>query len=311
MQTNSKTATAPGPYVLAICVNRNGQGVLEGALQGLISSPYPNLRIVVVDCASQDGSESLVPPSVTLLSLNHNPGYAGALNIALKRTQQFGGTGAEFGKPDYFLFMINDVEMPSSLIDELVRFTSNRSPCVCGPQVLIHSTPDRMESSQGKLSWSHVLARFEDRNRLLSFKRPPLPYRTELLLGCALFVDSQALEVTGLWDETFFMYHEEVDWLYRCGQQGVAIYHCPFLRISHHGGIATKKYPLKKIYWLRRNTVYFFKKHGAGPKQWIFWATTLTISLILNLVTFRWKRLATICRGVFDGFRLEEFHSRS
>ena len=88
MQTNSKTATAPVPYVLAICVNRNGQGVLEGALQGLISSPYPNLRIVVVDCASQDGSESLVPPSVTLLSLNHNTGSVSYTHLTLPTNRE-------------------------------------------------------------------------------------------------------------------------------------------------------------------------------------------------------------------------------
>ncbi len=310
MHSDERAATETVPYVLAVCVNWNGRSVLAGALQGLVSSPYPNLRIVVVDCASQDGSERLVPSAATLLRLNHNPGYAGAINTALQRTQQFAKGAAELGRPDFFFFLNNDVEVPSGLIGELVQFASNRGPCVCGPQVVIHSRPQQMEAGSGKLSWSHVLARFEDRNRSLTGVDKK-PRKAELLLGCALFVESRALETTGLWDETFFMYHEEVDWLYRCGRAGIPIYHCPFLRISHHGGTATRGLPLKKVYWLRRNTVYFLRKHRAGPKQWGFWATTLVGSLAFNLATFKWKRLGTICRGVFDGFQLERTASRS
>jgi len=304
MQADNQTATTALPAVLAVCVNWNGLHVLPAALQGLTSSTYPNLRVVVVDCASQDGSESLVSPDVTLIRLEENRGYAGAINAALLETEQFSHPGASLGRPDFFLLLNNDVEVAPDLIGELVRFASRQGPCVCGPQVVVHSTPGRLEASWGRVDWSHVLARFEDRNRPLESIADQEARKVQLLLGCALLIDSRALESTGLWDETFFMYHEEVDWLYRCQMTGVPVFYCPFVRILHHGGTGTKDAPLKKTYWLRRNTVFFLRKHRAGLVRWSIWATTLAGSLVRNLITLQWKRLGMICRGAWHGFRL-------
>ena len=304
MQADNQTATTALPAVLAVCVNWNGLQVLPAALQGLTSSTYPNLRVVVVDCASQDGSESLVSPDVTLIRLEENRGYAGAINAALLETEQFSHPGASLGRPDFFLLLNNDVEVAPDLIGELVRFASRQGPCVCGPQVVVHSTPGRLEASWGRVDWSHVLARFEDRNRPLESIADQEARKVQLLLGCALLIDSRALESTGLWDETFFMYHEEVDWLYRCQMTGVPVFYCPFVRILHHGGTGTKDAPLKKTYWLRRNTVFFLRKHRAGLGRWSIWATTLAGSLVRNLITLQWKRLGMICRGAWHGFRL-------
>ena len=304
MQADNQTTTTALPTVLAVCVNWNGRQVLPAALQGLTSSSYPNLRLVVVDCASEDGSESLVSGDVTLIRLEQNRGYAAAINTALLQTEQFSNPGASLGRPDFFLLLNNDVEVPPDLISELVRFASLKGPCVCGPQVIVHSAPGRLEASWGRVDWSHVLARFQDRNRPLESVVDRGARRVELLLGCALFIDSRALESTGLWDETFFMYHEEIDWLYRCQMTRVPVYYCPFVRIRHHGGTGTQDAPLKKTYWLRRNTVFFLRKHQAGPVQWSIWATTLAGSLVRNLLTLEWKRLGMICRGVLDGFRL-------
>ena len=304
MQADNQTETPAVPAVLAVCVNWNGLEVLPAALQGLTSSSYPNLRVAVVDCASEDGSEKLVPSDVTLIRLEQNRGYAGAINAALRKTEQFSSPGAPLGRPDFFLLLNNDVEVAPGAISELVRFASRQGPCVCGPQVLLHASPGRLEASWGRVDWTHVLARFEDRRRPLESISHRQARRVQLLLGCALLIDSRALERTGLWDETFFMYHEEVDWLYRCQMTGVPVYYCPFVRILHHGGTGTKEAPLKKTYWLRRNTVFFLRKHRAGPLRWSLWAATLAGSLALNLITLEWKRLGMICRGAWHGFRL-------
>ena len=304
MQADNQRKTAALPTVLAVCVNWNGRQVLPAALQGLTSSSYPSLRVVVVDCASEDSSPSLVSEGLTLIRLEHNRGYAAAINAALLQTEQFSSPGASLGRPDFFLLLNNDVEVPPELIWKLVEFASGQGPCVCGPQVEACSGPGRLEASWGRVDWSHVLARFEDRSRPLESIAQREVRKVELLLGCALFMDSRALELVGLWDETYFMYHEEIDWLYRCRMAGVPVYYCPFVSIRHHGGTGTQGAPLKKTYWLRRNAVLFLWKHEAGPVRWSFWAVTLAGSLAWNLLTFKWRRLGAICRGVWDGFRV-------
>ncbi len=47
--------------VLAVCVNWNGRHILPETLASLQKSDYLNLDILVVDNASTDGSQGMVP----------------------------------------------------------------------------------------------------------------------------------------------------------------------------------------------------------------------------------------------------------
>lgn len=100
------------------------------------------------------------------------------------------------------------------------------------------------------------------------------------------------------------MYHEEVDFLYRAGCKGYPVYHCPSARAWHRGQHGTRDQPLQKVFWTRRNAVYFLRKHGAGMARWTYFFLTLCASLVYNLTLLRWPRARVICRGVKAGFRL-------
>jgi len=43
----------------------------------------------------------------------------------------------------------------------------------------------------------------------------------------------------GLLDETFFAYHEEVDWCFRARKAGLLVYYQPYSRVWHRGSIST------------------------------------------------------------------------
>ncbi len=97
--------------VLAVCVNWNGQRVLAETLSALRQSHYASLEIVVVDNASTDGSLALVPPSIRVLALDQNRGYAAALNAAIRGSQESVDAGSGRNKgPDYF-FLLNNLVM--------------------------------------------------------------------------------------------------------------------------------------------------------------------------------------------------------
>ena len=61
----------------------------------------------------------------------------------------------------------------------------------------------------------------------LSAFRPNQPYETEFLSGCAILASRDALARTGLLDEEFFLYYEDVEWSYRARQRGVTLLVAP------------------------------------------------------------------------------------
>ena len=88
--------------VKIVILNWNGAAHLRRFLPSVVRTAPPGVEIVVADNGSTDGSAALVErefPSVTLLRLPENYGFAGGYNRALERLEG-----------DYWVLLNSDVE---------------------------------------------------------------------------------------------------------------------------------------------------------------------------------------------------------
>lgn len=286
--------------VLTVCVNWNGARVLESTLDSLLKSDYSWLRHLVVDNASSDGSPDLVPATIPVLRLDQNRGYAGGVNAAVEAVEK-GGVGKA---PDFFLLLNNDLRLASDCISRLVECARREGAAIAGPRIRQMRRPELLEAAWGEICWNHVVARYYGKNAEIG-TRWEQTCRVQLLLGSVLLVRRQVFEEIGPMDERFFMYHEEVDFLYRAGRKGFFICYCPGAEAFHLGGHSTREIPEQKTFWLRRNSVLFFKKHRPGTGAWMRFWITLCLSLAYNLGTLKWKRARAIWQGVAEGLKLD------
>jgi GT2 family glycosyltransferase len=286
--------------VLAICVNWNGQEVLADALDSLLKSRGVQLRVVVVDNASTDNSLELVPPGIEVEKREKNEGYAAAINSVVRpyyANPKTPGTTP----PTYFLLLNNDVVFEPTSVQRLVEFADRKGPGIFGPRIVRHDRPDHLETAWGDLTWSHVLAHYRGEEEKVG-PRWNRDAPVSLLLGSVLLIHRSVFEKIGFFDETFFMYHEEVDFLYRARLAGIDAYFCNNSQVRHRGGHGTRQTPWKRIYWTRRNAVLFLRKHKASLAKWLYYLATLKMSIFYNILCLRWKRTGVILRGVRDGF---------
>src|SRR5690348_2023028 len=75
------------PLVHAVILNWNGWRDTVACVASVKHSAYANLRIVVVDNASTDGSGAEIRaahPDITLLQSGANRGYAGGNNVGIR-----------------------------------------------------------------------------------------------------------------------------------------------------------------------------------------------------------------------------------
>lgn len=80
--------------VKIVILNWNGAAHLRCFLPSVVRTAPPGVEIVVADNGSTDGSAALVErefPSVTLLRLPENYGFAGGYNRALERLRAITG----------------------------------------------------------------------------------------------------------------------------------------------------------------------------------------------------------------------------
>ncbi len=65
--------------------------------------------------------------------------------------------------------------------------------------------------------------------------------KVDVLSGAFMFIRKEVLDVTGGFDERFFMYAEDIDLSYRITKAGFNNYYFPEVTIIHYKGESTKK----------------------------------------------------------------------
>jgi O-antigen biosynthesis protein len=91
----------------------------------------------------------------------------------------------------------------------------------------------------------------------------------DVLSGAFMMIKKETLQKTGGFDESFFMYGEDIDLSFRIMQAGFRNYYLGKTTITHlKGGSTTYNYKYIKIFYGSMNL--FVKKHYQGKKSSLF-----------------------------------------
>jgi GT2 family glycosyltransferase len=146
------------PPLSIIWVNYNSMGIMDivlRSLKSILELEYPDYEVIVVDNASNDGSFEKIRdlvrgkvgserPSVKLLRLRANKGYAGGVTEGFK---------ARDGGSKYVVVMNNDVVVPPEALKSLVELAEqeDRMSAVNGV-LLSYQNPAIIDSAGGILN---------------------------------------------------------------------------------------------------------------------------------------------------------------
>jgi GT2 family glycosyltransferase len=238
----------------------------------------PDLSVVVVDNGSHEPVGELLArraPAVECLRTPENLGYAGGANLGIGRALERGA--------DTVLLLNNDARVQPGALTAARAVLQAGDVAVVGPKVLTREDPRRLWLAWGRITWRQSLV------ALCGADAPDGPEwnaqrDVEWIAGCAMWLRAAALARVGLLDETFFAYHEEVDWCTRARRAGLRVVYCPRAVVTHTGrGTAGGEGVRIRTYFAARNTILFARKH-AGAAQWLKLAGFLGVSLPLQLL---------------------------
>ncbi len=248
--------------VSAVVVSYNTRELLRDCLDAL-SDGY---ETVVVDSGSTDGSAELVRahfPNVRLISLA-NVGFGSAANAGIRATDS-----------PYVLLLNADARPLESSVERLVECAEN-DPRVAlvGPQLV---TPER-ESQRSVIRHplgvsSLVVSTLCPKlgsNAYTAWRR--LAHRTstvlarEFLMGAVVLIRREAVDHEGLFDESFFMFNEEIDLSFRLRQAGWRVEFCPQATFMHVAGASTSRVKAEMALERLRSHVRFVAKHESRRK---------------------------------------------
>ena len=206
----------------------------------------PDLRVVVVDGGSGDGSADALRAGlaaydwVELLALDFNGGFGWANNQAMLRLLQ----GDD---PPAFIHLLNPdaVIMPGAVV--ALRDTMTAHPrCAAVGSQLLGGDGSKAGCAFRFPSVAREFFRGCQMNRVgkaiglpEGILRPDVPAEVDWVTGASVMLRAEALRAVGLFDTGFFLYFEEVELMHRLTRAGWTVRFAPDSRVLHIGGAAT------------------------------------------------------------------------
>lgn len=260
-------------------VNWNGKVDTLACLDSLAQVEYANMRALVVDNGSQDGSVEAIRsryPNVELLEAGANLGFVGANNAAMTRALEL--------KAGYVFLLNNDTVVAPDFLARLVELAeADETLGAVGPLIYYHSQPEVIWSAGGSMDWQRGSTEMIGLGETDRGQFGSTPYRVDFITGCAMLVKAEAVRKAGLLDESFFAYYEEVEWCVRIKRAGYEIALHPGAKIWHKITPEAREASPSVLYYMTRNRLLFLKKTGA---TWRAWWNTLVFNNLRTLVSW-------------------------
>jgi GT2 family glycosyltransferase len=230
--------------------NWNGAHHLPVCLAALRAQTYPHLEVLLVDNGSTDGSQALVEeqyPEARLLALGRNLGLTGANNL-----------GFRAARGEILISLNNDTEADPRFVEALVAaLVEHPEAGMAAARILLFDRRDVLHSAGDGYGvdglpfnrgvWQPDRGQFDEPGWIFGGCGGAVAYRRAML------------DDVGMFDESFFMYCEDVDLNWRAQLAGWRCWYTPEA-VVYHKLSATGGGPIAS-YYTGRNTLWVIAKN--------------------------------------------------
>jgi GT2 family glycosyltransferase len=286
--------TEPDPLASVVIPNWNGLAHLPTCLEALRAQTYPHLEVIVVDNGSSDGSQDTITrdyPEVHLLALDRNLGLTGGNN-----------RGFRTAKGEFLISLNNDTKAEPGFVASLVAALLDHPEAgVAAAKMRLFDRRDTLHSAGDGFGvdgipfnrgvWQRDEGQFDQPGWIFGGCGGAVAYRRAML------------DQVGLFDESFFMYCEDVDLNWRSQLAGWKCWYAPEA-VVYHKLSATGGGPIAS-YYTGRNTLWVIAKNYPGALLRKYWTHILRAQWAVSHAAVRaWRGQAARARlrGQLVGF---------
>jgi GT2 family glycosyltransferase len=271
------------PPVWCVVLNTNRRDDTLECLASLHAGTYRNIRVLVLDCESTDGSVEAVRgtfPEVQVVRLRENRGYAGNNNVGIRMALEQGAA---------WVFVLNEdtVLAPDCLARLIEVGESDARIGIVGPIVYHHDEPDVIQSAGGGLTrrWEGFHFGQNERDDGRFREAHPVAW----ISGCAILVRREVVESVGMIDERFFIYWEETEWCIRAREAGWKILNVPAAKVWHKG-VQRRYNPKPSVtYYSTRNRLLMLWTRRAPLRAWVAVWVQVARTLVSWSIRPKWR----------------------
>jgi N-acetylglucosaminyl-diphospho-decaprenol L-rhamnosyltransferase len=295
----STSTSASTPECAVVVVNHDAGETLGRFLASVRAEDVS--EVIVVDNASVDGSaDGLGPdPGVRVVQTGANLGYGGGANrgVAL--------TGAEFvlvSNPDVYVH-------PGAVAALVEAFATDPTLAIAGPCIrAVDGTryPSARRFPSMVVAAGHVVLgllapgnRFSRRYRMDDLD-PSTTVTVDWVSGACFMARHRALDELRGFDESYFMYMEDVDLCWRAHRAGWTVAYVPAAEVTHLQGVSTAHRPYRMLVAHHRSALRFAWRTAEGWHRLVVPAAATALGARLAVACAR-QALGTVHRNAPPG----------
>ena len=269
--------------IAVVILNFNGKKLLQKFLPAVIEYST-RATIYIADNASTDDSLLFLKtefPSVKLIELKQNYGFAKGYNEALKQV-----------KADYFVLLNSDVEVTANWIEPVITLMeSDKTIAAAQPKILSHNTKDEFEYAGAcggfidKYGYPFCRGRIFD-----TLEKDNAQYSEPIEVfwatGACMFVRAAVFNDLNGFDGFYFAHMEEIDLCWRIKNQQQKIMVVPKSLVYHVGGGTLNKLSPQKTFLNFRNSLISLTKNNASGSLFLKIITRLVLDGVAGIKFF-------------------------
>lgn len=278
------------PSLDIVIVNWNAGEHLRKCLESITKTDkkdYELNHVVIVDNDSSDrstdGLEDILLP-ILLIRNPCNRGFAAACN-----------QGAEHCFSDYLLFLNPDTELHDTSITKSIAFMdnpTNQHVGICGIQLIDGHGATTVSCARfptlkiffGKMSG---LNRFFPKTfpaHHMTSSELQSSREVDQIIGAFFLVRRKVFDNLRGFDQTFFVYFEEVDFSLRAKTKGYTSYYLADARAFHEGCVSSDQIKSTRLFYSLRSRLQYASKHFTRVEFICLVILTFTLELVSRLI---------------------------
>ena len=272
-----------------IIISYNTKQITTDCLNSIIKSfrnSSVKYEIIVVDNNSKDGSANMLesfekkyPENIKVVLNTENTGFGKANN-----------QGVKIAKSDYILLLNSDTVTLENSIEKLLNyFKENEYDSHFVGAKLFNKDMTEQSSAAPFFTLPVVFAALFLKGDYWGLTRssPNNVKQVDWVSGACIMTKKDFYNKVNGFDESVFMYMDEVDLLYRAKQKKLNTYFYPDAKFIHIGfaSSGSKSYPVVQVF---KGLIFFYKKHYS--KWAYFWLMIMLklkarVSLVIGKLT--------------------------
>ena len=285
-----------------VTVLYNSAGVLEDFFSSLENQTYKNFILYVIDNASADNSLEIAKNLAAHLSFltkficnEQNSGVAKGNNQGIEAALNDGCS--------HVLLANNDIVFGPTVIEHLLDKQSSLDDAyMIVPKILFYNT-DLIWSAGGAFTYKNACTiqfGYKEQDSELFLKE----YWVEYTPTCFVLIRAEVFQKIGLMDETYFVYYDDTDFMYRALKGGMKVLYYGIPIVYHKESTCTGSISGFRLRFLTRNSLYFaYKNFSVFYFIYILLYVTCR-TFTIDVYRSKGKNVVTACKAIIEGIKL-------